>query len=162
MLTESFSTLQPLATGHFTIGMPITVEDRKRISIRTATVARPKTHRLNTYAALRWLSSVRRAWPMHRLGSAISEALLTSGQWPSAMQLHPASHDCSGEENLRSGFPKRDRMLDRQRFDAAFPLQAMRRCFTSYLRLAHFMQWLDRDCRILGPVFDENDAPTRL
>jgi hypothetical protein len=38
----------------------------------------------------------------------------------------------------------------------------MRRGFAPYLPLAHLVQRLDRDCRILGPVFDEHDAPARL
>lgn len=47
MLTESFSTLQPLATGHVTIGLPITVKDRKRIPIQMAqSHARRHTERI--------------------------------------------------------------------------------------------------------------------
>jgi hypothetical protein len=52
-------------------------------------------------------------------------------------------------------------MLDRERLFSAFPLQAMRRDVTPYLRLSHLIQRLDRDCRILGAISDEEDALTQ-
>lgn len=53
-------------------------------------------------------------------------------------------------------------MPDRQRFDAAFLLQAMRRGCTPYLQLARFMQRLDCHYRIPAPLFDEDNAPVRI
>jgi len=81
-----------------------------------------------------------------------------------AMPLPPSCRHSptATARNLRSGLPKHNRMLNRQRLDAAFPLQAMRRGFTPYLLLAHLVQRLNRNCRILGAIFDEDDASAGL